>query len=107
MSSYKVPQKKAPLKQKAFKCKEYLEYMHNSDKKCIVCGDTNIELHHIKTKTQTNRNDNEIVPLCANHHRGNFAPHGFDSAEFYKQYSKEMLLEFAEDFYNDYLEISQ
>ena len=92
------------IKPTAFKDKDYLSYMHNSDKACVVCGSREIELHHIKTKTQTMRNDNEIVPLCMNHHRGNFAPHGFDSAEFYKEYPKEFLLELAEQFYSEYLE---
>jgi len=103
--SYKVPQKKHNLKPKAFKCKAYLEYMHNSGKHCVICGNTNIELHHIKTKTQTMRNDNEVVPLCDEHHRGKFSPHGFDSSKFYEQYPKDLLLEWAEDFYKEYMEM--
>ena len=102
---YKVPQKKSPLKPKAYKNKDYLSYMHNSDKSCVICGCREIELHHIKTKTQTNRDDSKIVPLCSEHHRGKFAPHGFDSSAFYEQYSKEQLLEWAEEFFNEYLEV--
>ena len=105
--SYKVPQKKSPLKPKPYKNKDYLAYMHNSDKSCVICGSKNIELHHIKTKDQTQREDNKIVPLCPEHHRGKFAPHGFDSAEFYKQYPKEQLLEWAEEFFNEYLEVAE
>jgi hypothetical protein len=90
------------IKPKAFKDKAYLAYMHNSGKKCLVCGSCNIELHHIKTKTMTDRADNRIVPLCPEHHRGTFSPHGFNSNEFYEAHTKEFLLEEAERFYNEY-----
>ncbi len=95
------------IKPKAFKDKDYLSYMHNSEKRCVVCGRFDIELHHIKTKTQTFRNDNQVVPLCVEHHRGNFAPHGFDSGEFYKEYPKELLLKWAEEFYKEYEDIAK
>lgn len=93
------------IKPKVLKDKKYLAYMHNSYKCCLVCGDTNIELHHIKTKTLTDRADNRIVPLCSEHHRGKFSPHGFDSNKFYEQYPKEELLKMAEEFYNEYIEL--
>ena len=104
---YKVPKKQSPLKPKPYKNKAYLNYMHNSGKVCVVCGKRDIELHHIKTKSQTNRDDSKIVPLCVEHHRGNFAPHGFDSSEFYEQYPKELLLQWAEEFFNEYMEVSE
>lgn len=90
------------IKPKPYKNKEYLNYMHNSDKNCIICGDINIELHHVKTKTLTDRADNRVVPLCPNHHRGMFSPHGFDSSAFYEDYPKEWLLHMAEEFFNEY-----
>lgn len=50
----------------------------------------------------TDRADNRIVPLCPEHHRGAFSPHGFNSNEFYQVHPKEYLLEEAERFYNEY-----
>lgn len=47
------------------------------------------------------------APLCVEHHRGKFAPHGFDSAEFYEQYPKELLLQWAEEFFNEFLEVAE
>lgn len=93
------------IKPKAFKDKEYLSYMHNSDKTCVICGSREIELHHINPADEPRRCDSHIVPLCPQHHRGNFAPHGFDSADFYKDYPKELLLQWAEEFYSEYKEI--
>ncbi len=104
MIGYKVPQKNGRLKPEVYKNKKYLNHMHNSGKTCVVCGKRDIELHHIKTKSNTDRDDSKIVPLCVEHHRGKYSPHGFDSSEFYEQYSKEMLLELAEEFFNEYLE---
>lgn len=91
------------IKPKVFKNKAYLSYMHNSGKTCLVCGSCNIELHHVKTKTLTDRADNRVVPLCPEHHRGKFSPHGFDSIDFYEEYSKEFLLDEARKFYDEYI----
>jgi hypothetical protein len=52
------------IKPKPYKDKAYLAYMHNSGKTCLVCGSSNIELHHIKTKTLTDRDDRRLIPLC-------------------------------------------
>ena len=104
---YKVPQKKAPLRQKAYKNKAYLKHMHSSEKSCVICGSREIELHHIRTKEQTGRIDNQVIPVCPLHHRGKFSPHGFDSAAFYEQYPKELLLQLAEEFFNEYLEVAE
>jgi len=105
--SYQVPQKKAPLKPKPYKNKAFLEYMHNSGKSCVIYGKRYIELHHIRTKSQTNRDDSKIVPLCVEHHRGKFAPHGFYSSSFYEQYPKELLLQWAEEFFNEFMEVAE
>lgn len=104
---YKVPQKKTRLKPKTYKNKAYLEYMHNSGKSCVICGKRDIELHHIRTKSQVGRIDNQIIPLCPQCHRGKFSPHGFDSSEFYNRYPKELLLQWAEEFFNKYLEVAE
>lgn len=102
---YKVPQKKSPLKPKVYKNKAYLEFLHNGENSCVVCGSREIELHHIKTKIQTDRDDSKVIPLCSEHHRGKYSPHGFDSSSFYEQSSKELLLEWSEEFFNEYLEV--
>ena len=91
------------IKPKAFKDKKYLHYMHASDKQCYICGCYEIELHHIKTKIQTMRLDNIVIPLCPEHHRGNYSPHGFNSSDFYANNPKETLLRGAEEFYNEYI----
>ena len=90
------------IKDKPYKNKDYLNYMHHSDKACIICGSREIELHHIRMKGQIGRIDSQVVPLCMNHHRGMFSPHGFDSSAFYEDYPKEWLLEQAEEFFNEY-----
>ena len=95
------------IKEKVFKEKKYLSYMHNSGKACLVCNSSNIELHHVKTKIKTDRDDSLIVPLCPEHHRGKFSPHGFDLKSFYECYSIEYLLEKAKEFYDQYLLCSE
>ena len=92
------------IKEKTYKNKKYLSYMHNSNKACLVCGNNNIELHHVKTKLLTDRADNRVIPLCPEHHRGLFSPHGFSQNEFYEQYPREFLLKKAQEFFNDFSE---
>lgn len=46
--------------------------------KCIVCGCTNVEWHHV-FYGQHRKNSGKyglIVPLCVEHHRGNTGVHG-------------------------------
>jgi len=90
------------IKPKAYKDKNYLSYMHNSGKTCLVCGSNNIELHHVKTKILTDRDDSRIVPLCPNHHRGKYSPHGFDLKQFYEDYPLDYLLKESKRHYDEY-----
>ena len=57
--------------------KKYLKWLGNSGVGCIVCGDTNIELHHITDKSikGLRRHDRRVVPLCTEHHRGDGGVH--------------------------------
>ena len=79
----------APLKEKPFKSKAYLSCLHSNGLGCMICGDTNIELHHIDQGNR-GRADNRVVPLCLDHHRGKFSPHGFDKKAFLEQYGETM-----------------
>ena len=49
------------------------------DKRCYVCGNPNVELHHIcfrsKVPSLTNCVLNHVY-LCPEHHRGTYSPHG-------------------------------
>lgn len=114
---YKVPEKKHRLKaktkhknsdkSKGFKDKEYLLWLHNNKMPCcIVCGSGNIELHHVHPGLW-NRDDREVVPLCPEHHRGKFSPHGFDSKKFYETYTKDLFEVEARALHFEYLETKQ
>ena len=52
----------------AFKDKDYLTWCHQQDLKCFACGekahiDDGIELHHIRDRSITHRDDDKIIPL--------------------------------------------
>ena len=96
MSLSKADQLKrnAPLKQKPYKNKEYLSWFHNQGYGCLVCSNTNIEAHHVESGNR-GRADDTVVPLCTEHHRGRFSPHGTDAKEFHGQYQKDMMMEVA------------
>ena len=98
---FKLPEANR-IKPKAYKNKKYLSYMHNSGKVCFVCGDCNIELHHIKDKDILGRDDSKIIPLCPEHHRGRFSPHGADAKEFYEDHDKVILLLHAIRYFNEF-----
>ena len=100
---YKVPQKLHPLKEKPYKNKYYLKWLHSQGLTCMVCGVPQIEIHHIQQGAK-GRADNETVPLCPEHHRGKFSPHGADKKEFedthmeqMEDYAAELFLRFKEE----------
>lgn len=86
---YQVPQKKHPLKPKPYKNKAYLEWLHNQGLTCMICGSEQIEIHHIDQGAK-GRADNRTVPLCAEHHRGKFSPHGAEKRSFEAKYMDSM-----------------
>lgn len=60
---------------------------------CIICGDSNIELHHVVGgigKRKQYENKYSIVPLCYWHHRGTKGVHGRDGRSL-DLYLKRML----------------
>ena len=93
----------APLKKQPYKNKDYLVWLHNQNFGCLVCGDNNIELHHVLRGSE-GRPDDSVVTLCPEHHRGKFSPHGFDSVGFHEQHSKDVLLEVAKLLHEKYME---
>ena len=90
------------IKPTVFKDKAYLSYMHNSEKTCVIYCDCNIELHHLKDRNILGRDDSKVVPLCPEHHRGRYSPHGADAKEFYDKNTKMWLLVVAEEFYKEF-----
>ena len=62
---------------------------------CAVCmrifgphAPAPVELHHIRTGTGMGRkaSDMDVIPLCAEHHRGNTGVHGLGTKGFAKVY---------------------
>mgnify|MGYP000164867723 CR=1 FL=1 len=86
---YKVPQKLHPLKEKPYKNRYYLKWMHSQGLTRMVCGVPQVECHHID-QGMKGRADNRCVMLCPEHHRGRFSPHGADKKEFEAMYMDEM-----------------
>lgn len=82
--------KNGRLKTQPFKSKEYLSWFHNQGFGCLVCGSLNIEAHHLESGNR-GRADNKIVPLCPDHHRGTFSPHGGNAKEFHQAHTKQVL----------------
>lgn len=75
--------------------KELREYKRRSaEAGCILCrmlgwGATPPELHHPRTGTGAGRraSDEDIIPLCPEHHRGNTGLHGMGRKAFERRYS--------------------
>ena len=99
---YKVPQKKHPLKPKPYKNKAYLSWLHSQGLTCMVCGAPQIEIHHIQQGAK-GRADNETVPLCPEHHRGRYSPHGADKRAFEGRYMT-MMESYAQKLFEQYKE---
>ena len=68
------------IKPTAFKCPEYLTWLHEVKKPhCMVCGTyTGIEIHHVKEHSTDLRNDDVCYGLCKLHHTMSteLSPHG-------------------------------
>ena len=91
------------LKEKPLKDSSYMEWLHNSWQLCFVCGNPNIEVHHLESGSR-GRRDDKCVTLCPVHHRGRFSPHGADAKEFYEKYTKTELKIEANKLYQQYKE---
>ena len=94
----------APLKEKAYKEPKYLEWLHNQNPCCFVCGQYNkIELHHVKEHSSDKKDDRVVIPLCGEeHHRnGKLSPHG-GTKLWRETFSIEDQRIYAEELYKEY-----
>jgi len=91
------------------KDKEYLSKV--ADIGCIICyrlgySNTAAEIHHLRGlglgMGVRNSNDN-VIPLCPEHHRGNTGYHGMGRKAFERQYetTEQQLLEQVKEMLND------
>lgn len=94
----------APLKEKPFKSKAYLDWFHNQGYGCMVCGTSPIHAHHVKKHSSDPRDDRYIIPLCELHHiySDEMSPHGAPKA-FRNLYHIELQKEIASKLYNVFL----
>ena len=89
---------------------DYYEYLHNSNQKCVICGDISIEIHHItdikRLPIEPRRYWNRVVTLCPSHHKNSKdGIHILSKEEFYnKVMSFEKLIENSARLYEEYLE---
>lgn len=98
----KAEQTKWNKKPKRFVDKDYMAWLHKTQR-CYVCYERGgLELHHIRSPDNRTRNDNEIVPLCDQHHRGSqFSVHG-TPAHFLERYPYDTQYAVAERLYRMY-----
>lgn len=61
---------------------------------CLICGDTRVEVHHVRRYGEK-RNNFKTVPLCILHHRGSQGIHYLGKKLFERLYmtQDEMLIE--------------
>lgn len=79
---------------------DYLSWIH--DCPCMVCGCYEVEAHHIRLRSTNARNDHKVVPLCPDHHRGTYSPHGKNAGAFKVAYPNKFMEELADDYYDTY-----
>ena len=104
---YKIPQKKARLKEnnQPVKKPKYLKWLHEvKQPPCAVCNTRlGINLHHVKRVSSDPKNDTLVIPLCYNHHLGTeFSAHG-TPRDFREEYPYDIQKGCAEEFYEEYL----
>jgi len=95
------------LKPKAKKLPKYLKWFHEVEQPpCFVCGTfLGIEAHHNKENSTDERIDDEILPLCHEHHHGNkLSPHG-TPREWKQVYTKKIRREFSRELFRRYKEM--
>lgn len=91
------------LKPEAVKDKQYLSWFHNQGLLCIVCGNSQIEAHHIKEHSTDLKDDRYLLPLCEYHHKYSLymSPHGAPK-KWREEYPLEVQRLIAERIYNQY-----
>tara|TARA_R110002073_G_scaffold131310_1_gene278015 strand:+ start:90 stop:422 length:333 start_codon:yes stop_codon:yes gene_type:complete len=74
-------------KEPKFNYAKYAKWIHSNDKCCVICGDANIEVHHLTDINKIHgarRDDRRVVTLCKNHHKeSKFGIHIMAKEDFY------------------------
>lgn len=66
LSKKEQTRKNGKLRKQTIKDRNYLAWIHSSDKRCIVCGSLNIEAHHVySVKRGIECSDHLIVCLLS------------------------------------------
>ncbi len=90
------------VKEHDYKNPKFLSWL-KENKPCVVCGDYGVEIHHIKKMSMVRkRNDLMVIPLCPEHHRGKYSPHGFESSGFYNGLDIEQQMQLAVLFFSEF-----
>ena len=64
---------------------------------CLVCGETEVELHHVRRFGET-RKVSQVVPLCVYHHRAGGGIHHLGQKKWEREfYSQDELLEMTKE----------
>lgn len=95
-----------PIKKRAHKEPDYLRWLHEAEQPpCMVCKTyLGVQMHHVKENSASKRNDNEVIPLCYEHHTGfEFSVHG-TARKFKEEYPMDYQLFVADRLYNKYKE---
>lgn len=86
--------------------KLYLNWLHEQNYGCFVCGGHNgIEWHHVKLHSSDKKDHTKLIPLCGvEHHRlgQTLSAHGTPK-KWREAYSMEKQNEVADKIYADYL----
>lgn len=96
-------------KEPEFNGKDYFRWIHSNNKCCVICGRSDIEIHHITSIKEIEgkrRDDKRVVCICVSHHRiGKQAIHTLSKEDFYRDVmSLEDLLKHSRELYIEYLE---
>ncbi len=75
------------FKEPKFNYAKYAKWIHSNNKVCVICGDANIEIHHITDINRIDgirRDNRRVVTLCKNHHKeSKFGIHIMAKEDFY------------------------
>lgn len=75
-------------KEPEFNGKDYFRWIHANQKTCVICGRSDIEVHHISDIRRIKgkrRLDTRVVPLCKAHHKeSKFGIHIMSKEDFYE-----------------------
>jgi len=83
------------MKEYEYNNQKFLRWV-KENKPCVICGTYGVEIHHIKKMPMIRkRNDLMCIPLCPEHHRGKYSPHGHESTGFYAGLPLEQQMQIA------------